>query len=264
MKLRLDESESVNQANEFLIKEDSSLIESISKKLQDLENEREIMLKQSMQEIAAAATTAATIAHTALLRRHSMQTTDALLRRQLIQVSLLGQGRLGVSERLVTGEEITPLNEDDSPEVHPQQQQHAGPPLSSLVQQQQSNQRANWIIRHSGSKHLSRVLFKRDGDIVPFADIIVSLKDDIGTTYTSYVHVAAPRYRATTMHKVLQRAGCVTFFRIYDVTKPMMQKNFPHFNKIAEGVKSVHKNLIIEMADPSIHFDFVMNTFFIK
>ena len=154
----------------------------------------------------------------------------------------------------MTEEEITPLSEDD-------EQQHTttmGP--QSLVQHQQQGQlRVNWIIRHSGSKHLARLLFQRVDDIVPFADIIVSLKDDIGTTYTSYVHLDTI-YRATTLHHVLQRAECVAFFRIYDVTKSMMH-NSRHFKKIAQGVKSVHENLIIELADPSIHFGIFIDLF---
>ncbi len=180
---------------------------------------------------------------TALLEGHSIPTTTTLLRRLMqLSLSLLpGQGGGLGGSGLVTGEVFTPLSEDD------EQQHTMGPP--SLVQQQRGKQRAHWIIRHSGSKHLTRVLFQ----FFP-VDVIVSLKDDIGTTYTSYVHVAdRNKCRATSFEHALISAECVAFFKIYDVAKSTMQLSC-HYKKIAEGVKSVHKNLIIEFADPSINF----------
>ena len=142
-------------------------------------------------------------------------------------------------------------------------------PLSSCSNDSNGGgmKRRNWIICHTGRRHLSCVLFKRPGDITELlVDEIVSLKDDIGTNYTSFVHLAASS-RATIIENILRiHTTTVSDFKVIDISQQTTTTmlNSRHFRKIAEGVRSENKNLSIDsINDPLNHRNYkVLNMFF--
>ena len=145
---------------------------------------------------------------------------------KLMQIALQGPGSSSEDE----GVEITPLC--DGGEVG-----NGG--------EKRENQRSHWLILHTGRKQLMRVLFQRLSG-ASYVDVIVSLKDDdSGTTYTSYIH-ANYLIRSSALKKSLRHARGISAFRVIGISKLEMKYNNP-FQKIAEGVKSAHKNLKIDM-----------------
>ena len=117
-------------------------------------------------------------------------------------------------------------------------------------------QRTNWLIRHTGSKRLTCNIFFRpcDETAAPsLVDEIVSLKDDIGTTYTSFVY-ASRRIRATSLEKSLRCAVGVTGFKVTDLSK-QTRLDSRHFQKLVDGVRFKHNNIKIDTVNQLTHFD---------
>ena len=145
---------------------------------------------------------------------------------KLMQIALQGPGSSSEDE----GVEITPLC--DGGEVG-----NGG--------EKRENQRSHWLILHTGRKQLMSVLFQRISG-ASYVDVIVSLKDDdSGTTYTSYIHTNI-KTRSSALKKSLRHARGISAFRVIGISRLEMKYN-NHFQKIAEGVKSAHKNLKIDM-----------------
>ena len=133
---------------------------------------------------------------------------------------------------------------------------------SNLTGGARENQRMHWIIRHTGLRPLMCDMFREFGPSEPavyFVDGVVSLKDDIGTNYTSYVR-STSRIRSKTLKKSLRVALSISAFSVIGTSKLEMI-NSHHFQKIAEGVKSVNKNLSINMTCPTRNFTEITQMF---
>lgn len=123
-------------------------------------------------------------------------------------------------------------------------------------------QRSSWLIRHTGSKRLTCNIFWRPCETAPLVDEIVSLKDDIGTTYTSFVY-AGIRVRATSIEKTLRCTVGVSGFKVIELTKQTMIDS-DHFQKLIEGVRSKNKNIKIDTVNQLTHFNRLYGKMFLR
>jgi hypothetical protein len=145
-------------------------------------------------------------------------------------------------------EEITALSDDDDVEED--------------ADEGSGVQRSRWLIRHTGSKRLTCNIFWRPRETVPLVDEIVSLKDDIGTTYTSFVY-AGSRVRATSIEKVLRCTVGVSGFKVIEITNQMMIDS-DHFQKLIEAVRSKDKNIKIDTLNQLTHFNRIFGKMFLR
>ena len=154
-----------------------------------------------------------------------------------------------------------PSTEDEEVEITPLCD-HEEDRSSNLTRGAREIQRMHWIIRHTGFRPLMCDFFrefKPSEPAVYFVDGVVSLKDDSGTNYTSYVR-STSRIRSTTLKKSLRVALSISEFSVICTSKSEMI-NSHHFQKIAEGVKSVNKNLSINMTCPTRNFTEITQMF---
>lgn len=105
-------------------------------------------------------------------------------------------------------------------------------------------QRRGWLIRHSGSTHLTCDIFLKSEKSV--ADHCISIQDDNGY-YTTYVHLDE-KVRTIDMKRMLSDAANIIAFKI--VHFHIQIQNSRHFWKLAAAIQQKHGSLKMERTNP--------------
>lgn len=106
--------------------------------------------------------------------------------------------------------------------------------------------KTSWLIRHSGSTHLTCDIFRHGSVEPPIANECISIRDDNGY-YTTYVHMDE-KIRTITLKRMLSTAANIIAFKIVHVNK--QPQNSRHFWKLAEGIQQKHSSLKMERINP--------------
>jgi hypothetical protein len=104
-------------------------------------------------------------------------------------------------------------------------------------------QRKDWLIRHTGTTHLTCNILNvlRTS---PEADECISIRDDENGVYTSYVHFGI-KIRGCILGRLLSNAAGIIDFKIVNFSGKKIQSTY-HFWDIAAGIHFNHRGLKVD------------------